>query len=64
MVASRVPRTGDLGCNPGMCTDWESNRQPFGVQAGTQSTPARAVSPPVYQQSKKGTVNNPISGYP
>ena len=24
--------------NPGMCPDWESNRQPFGSQAGVQST--------------------------
>ena len=25
VVASRVPPTGDLACNPGMCPDWESN---------------------------------------
>ena len=37
-VASRAPPTGDLACNPGMCPDWESNPQPFGLQAGTQST--------------------------
>ena len=30
--------TGDLANNPGMCPDWESNRQPFGSQAGAQST--------------------------
>ena len=36
--------TGDLACNPGMCPDWESNQRPFGSQAGTQSTPARANS--------------------
>ena len=30
--------TGDLACNPGMCPNWESNWQPFGSQAGTQST--------------------------
>ena len=24
--------------NPGMCPDWELNHQPFGSQAGTQST--------------------------
>ena len=36
--------TGDLACNPGMCHDWESNCQPFGLQASTQYTepPARA----------------------
>ena len=28
----------DLGCNPGMCPDWESNQQPFGSQSSTQST--------------------------
>ena len=25
VVASRVPPTGDLAHNPGMCLDWESN---------------------------------------
>ena len=30
--------TGDLAHNPCMCPDWESNRQPFSFQAGTQST--------------------------
>ena len=30
--------TGDLACNPGICPDWESNWQPFGSQARTQST--------------------------
>ena len=25
VVASHVPQTGDLACNPGMCPDWESN---------------------------------------
>ena len=38
VVASHTPPTGDLACNPGMCPDWESNQQPFGLQAGTQST--------------------------
>ena len=28
--------TGDLACNPGMCPHWESNQQPFDLQAGTQ----------------------------
>ena len=38
VVASQVPPTGDLAYNPGMCPDWEQNQQPFGSQAGTQST--------------------------
>ena len=38
VVASHEPPTGDLAHNPGMCPDWESNQQPFGSQAGTQST--------------------------
>ena len=38
VVASCVPLTGDLAYNPGKCPDWESNQQPFGSQAGTQST--------------------------
>ena len=37
MVGSPAPHTGDLTYNPGMCPDWDSNRQPFGSQAGTQS---------------------------
>ena len=36
VVASHVPPTGDLAHHPGMCPDWESNRLPFGLQAGTQ----------------------------
>ena len=31
-------RFGDLAHNPGMCPDWESNQQPFDLQAGTQFT--------------------------
>ena len=38
MVASHVPPTVDLAQNSGMCPDWDSNQQPFGLQAGTQST--------------------------
>ena len=38
MVASRVPPIGDLAHNPGMCPDWESNQQTFGLQTGAQST--------------------------
>ena len=33
VVASREPPTGDLACNPGMCPDWELNRQHFSSQA-------------------------------
>ena len=33
-----VPRTREPVCNPGMCSDWKLNQQPFGSQAGTQST--------------------------
>ena len=38
VVASRTSPTGNPTHNPGMCPDWESNQQPFGSQAGTQST--------------------------
>ena len=38
VVASCVPPTGDLAFNPGMCPDWETNLQPFGLQVGTQIT--------------------------
>ena len=37
VVASHRPPTGDPAHNPGMCPDWELNRQPFGLQDGTQS---------------------------
>ena len=33
-----MPPTQDLACDPGMGPDWESDRQPFGLQAGPQST--------------------------
>ena len=32
------PPTGDPAYNLGMCPDWESNLQPFGLQASSQST--------------------------
>ena len=32
VFASCVSPTGDLAHNPGMCPDWESNRQPSGLQ--------------------------------
>ena len=35
VVASCVPSTGDLACNPGMC--WESKLRDFGSQASAQS---------------------------
>ena len=38
VVASHAPPTGDPAHNPGICPDWESNQQPFGLQASPQST--------------------------
>ena len=38
VVASCTSPAGDSACNPGTCPDWESIQQPFGLQAGTQST--------------------------
>ena len=38
VVASCTSPTGILVCSTGMCHVWESNQQPFGSQAGTQST--------------------------
>ena len=37
-IASHVPPNEDLAHNPGMCPDWESDRQHFGLQASAQST--------------------------
>ena len=38
VVAFHVPPIGDLAYNPGLSPDWESNLQPFGLQAHAQST--------------------------
>ena len=38
VLASHTPPNGVLARNPGMCPDWESDQQPFGSQAGSQST--------------------------
>ena len=38
VVASHAPPTRDMACDPGMCPDWELNRQPFASQAHAQST--------------------------
>ena len=39
VVASCVPPTGHLGRNSAMCSDWESNQQTFGSQAGMILSP-------------------------
>ena len=38
LVASPMPPNGDLAHNPGLWPDQESNRWPFGLQVGVQST--------------------------
>ena len=38
VIASCAPPTGDQAHNPGLCPNWESNWQPFGSQASTQSS--------------------------
>ena len=38
MVASRVPPSGDLTCNPGMCPGWDLNQRPLDLQTGAEST--------------------------
>ena len=53
VVASCVPSTGDLARNPGVCPDWESNWQPFGLQVDTQSTEP-------HQPGLFSTVSKPI----
>ncbi|KAF6125340.1 hypothetical protein HJG60_009839 [Phyllostomus discolor] len=40
-----TPPTGDLAHNPGICPDWESNRRPFRLQAGTHSTEPHQPGP-------------------
>ena len=38
--------------NPGMCPDWESNQQPFGSQARTQSTEPHQPGPSDMSKNK------------
>ena len=38
-------------CNPGTCCDWELNQQPFGSQAGAQSTEPHQPGPNLYTLS-------------
>ena len=45
MVASHIPCTEDLAHHPDMCPDSELNQQPFGSQAGTQSTEPHEPGP-------------------
>ena len=45
VVAFHAPPTGDQAHNPGMCPDWESNQQPFGLQSGAQSTELHQPGP-------------------
>ena len=44
-VASVCALTADRTHNLGMCPDWESNRQPFSLQAGTQSAEPHRPGP-------------------
>ena len=52
-VASRMPPTGDLTCNPDMCPDQESNQWPFGLGAVAQST----------EPHQPELINNSLSAY-
>ena len=45
VVAPHLSLNEDLALNPGMCPDWESNRQPFGSQANAQSTELHQPGP-------------------
>ena len=47
MLLLKRPPTGDLAHNPGMCPNWESNQQPFGLQVGTQSTKPHQPGPDI-----------------
>ena len=47
VVSSCISSTGDLAHNPDMCPDWESNRRPFGSQAGAQSTEPHQPEPKI-----------------
>ena len=45
VFASHVAPTVDLAHNPGMCPDWESNRQLLGLQASAHSTEPHQPGP-------------------
>ena len=45
VVASRMPLSGDLALNPGLCPGWDSNPRPFGSQAGVPSTEPHQSGP-------------------
>ena len=45
VVSSGMTPTEDLAHNPGTYPDWESNQQPFGCQAGAQSTEPHQLGP-------------------
>ena len=51
-LASHTLPTGDLARSPGVSPDWESNWQPLGLQAGTQSTEPHQPGPifKIYQK--------------
>ena len=49
---SCTPPAGDQARNPGLCLDWELNRQPFGSQAGAQPTEPHQPGPGPFSQPK------------
>ena len=49
------PSLGNLVRNPGLCPNWESNRQPFGSQADTQPTEVHQPGLHNFYNQKKNT---------
>ena len=60
MVTSHTRPTWDLAHNPDMCPDWELNQQPFGLQAGTQSTKPYQPGQGLFFFFRKGIYNTGI----
>ena len=62
VVASHAPPAGNLAHNPGICTDWELNQQPFDSQASTQSTEPHQPRPylifQVYEINSRLAISN------
>ena len=52
VVASQVLPTGDLAHIPGMCPDWESNQQPFGLKSSAQSTEPQQPGLQLFKEAK------------
>ena len=64
MVASCMPRTGDLARSPGMCPNWESNCQTRRRALNPLSRPSQGKALTAYSLSGLGCVLLDLFGFP